>query len=86
MTPAEIVEGLRQVQARLRELTLAAQAIEGSPQEHAGRKYTAEDKARWRDLARCPDLMLHSKRCKAILIARREALPAGAAETIRRSI
>jgi hypothetical protein len=84
MTPAEIVEGMREVQERLRQLLIAAQALEGSVKEKRGRKYSDADRKRWRDMAAKPDLILHSNRSKSLLIARREGLPRGAAETIRR--
>ena len=85
-THADIIEGMREVQAKLRELMLAAQALNPLPVEHSGRKYNEADRQRWREMATQIDLASHSKRSKSILIARREGLPAGAAETIRRVI
>lgn len=85
-THADIIEGMREVQAKLRELMLAAQALNPLPVEHPGRKYVEADRQRWREMAASIDLASHSKRSKSILIARREGLSAGAAETIRRVI
>lgn len=85
-THADIIEGMREVQAKLRELMLAAQALDPLPIEPRSRKYTEADRARWREMAAQIDLSSHSKRSKSILIARREGLPIGAAETIRRVI
>ncbi|AMP69840.1 hypothetical protein PP715_22475 [Ralstonia solanacearum] len=49
-------------------------------------EYSAEQKARWRDIAREPDLARHTKIGKARLIAKREKLPDSAIHTIRRTI
>ncbi|RYF61529.1 MAG: hypothetical protein EOO27_01720 [Comamonadaceae bacterium] len=77
---------MREVQEKLRTLLIAAQSLEGVPIEHPGRKYTDADRFRWRALYATPDLAMHTKRRAALLIARREGLPNGAAETIRRAI
>ena len=94
MSVDEIVEKLLQLQSLLQEVLPAAQALQGDACNSAQikrafdpvRKYSEIDKARWRHLAACPDFYLHSKRNTALLIARREGLPAAAADTIRRAI
>jgi hypothetical protein len=86
MNADEMVEKLRQVQAMIREILPAALALQGEPSERPGRKYSAADRERWRDMATKPDLMMHTNRRKALLIAKREGLSAGAAETIRREL
>lgn len=86
MTPVQLVEKLRLLRSLADELMPAALAMLGEPQDTTPRKYSAADRARWRDLAAQPDLMLHSARGKARLIALREGLPQGAAETIRREL
>ena len=94
MNAAEIVGKLQLIESLLQELLPAAQALQRTADGPgklesalaAVRKYSASDKARWRDLAACPDLRLHSKRRASLLIARREGLPDAAADTIRRAI
>ena len=94
MNVDEIVQKLLQLQSLIEEVLPAAQALQGQanglgqvqPARGAVRKYTGADKARWRDLAARPDFYLHSKRSVGLLIARREGLPAAAADTIRRAI
>ena len=91
MNVDEIVEKLLQLQTLLLEVLPAAQALQGigaKPQRTSKvvRKYSESDKARWRQLAACPDFYLHSKRSTSLLIARREGLPLAAADTIRRAI
>ena len=94
MNADEIVEKLQLVQSLLQELLPAAKALQSRPDafrklDHAlaaVRKYSSADKARWRDLAACLDLRMHSKRRASLLIARREGLPDAAADTIRRAI
>lgn len=86
MTAAQLVEKLRLVQSLLHELLPAALALQGEPVDSVPRKYSAADRERWREMATQPDLMLHSARGKARLIALREGLPQGAAETIRREL
>lgn len=86
MTAAEILEGLRQVQAILQVLVPAAQALQAEAPEQDGRKYSAADRQRWRDAAAAPDLMLHTDRAKARLIVKRERLPDSAFESVRRAV
>lgn len=94
MNAAEIVEKLQLVQSLLHELLPAAQALQARTDGAANleraldsvRKYDDADKERWRNMAACVDLRLHSKRRASLLIARREGLPDGAAETIRRAL
>ena len=69
-------------------LQAKAEAIQQNTRRAASvnRIYTDDDRARWKALAQAPDMHRHSRRSAARLIAQREGLPLGAAETIRRAI
>lgn len=54
--------------------------------QEARRLYSNEEKDAWQALAALPDLAGHTKRSKAMLIAKRQGLPAAAARTIRRHL
>lgn len=95
LTPSEMAEKLRLVQSLIEELLPAAQDLRqrsgflAEKRERAVaacRKYSDDDKERWRQLAAQPDLSMHSKRRASALIAMREGLPPAAADTIRRAI